>query len=69
MQEYQKRVVDERDELELKAGKLMGFMATGAFKTLDVDEQVRMKLQLKFMTAYWEVLNERIRAFKKDGVK
>ena len=69
MQEYQKRVVEERDELGTRVGKLKSFITTGVFKALDEEEQVRMKMQVVLMVAYLEVLNERIEAFKKEGVE
>ena len=64
MQEYQQRVVDEKNELDTKAKALSDFIGNSPmFETLDTDEQERMKLQNDIMWQYSEVLGLRIEAF------
>ena len=67
MKDYQKRVVEECDELNDKIGRLVGFIGTGAYNALGAAERERMKSQLSLMRCYSMVLNERIDCFKKDG--
>lgn len=62
---HQQRVVDELTELEKKAFLLVQFVNTNLmFKTLDEDEQVRMRDQCEVMGKYACILRERIAAFK-----
>ena len=63
MQPHQQRVVDEKQELDEKIGKLMPFLMTSIFENLDEAEQERMIRQLHLMSGYSEVLGERIAAF------
>ena len=63
MEDYQQRVVDEKDELDQKLDRLSVFMKGDTFKGLPSEEQSRMDRQLKAMSAYSEILAERIAAF------
>lgn len=64
MQPHQQRVVDERDDLVEKLGKLGDFVASNPiFKKLPSDEQERLLAQHGFMSEYARVLSERIAAF------
>jgi hypothetical protein len=63
MQEHQKRVVAEKEELDSKLTKLIGFFDTPIFSGLDATEQDRLKRQSAIMTDYSVVLGERIAAF------
>lgn len=63
MQEFQKRVVDEKTELDLKISKLESFLDTELFRSLDRDEQVRMTQQYVVMKRYSEILQSRINHF------
>lgn len=63
MQEHQKRVVTEKEELDGKLTKLIGFFETPLFAGLDEAEQDRLKRQSAAMTDYSVVLGERINAF------
>lgn len=63
MQPYQQRVVEEKRELDAKIDKLIPFIASSMYLKLDMAEQLRMKSQLEYMTAYSNVLGERIAAF------
>jgi len=60
---YQRRVVDEREELSEKIVKLAKFFDTQVYQSLPVAEQDRMLRQLTHMNDYRDVLDERIAAF------
>jgi hypothetical protein len=62
-QEYQQRVIDEREELGKKKIDLHKFFGTVQFSTLPIDEQVRLRLQHEYMGLYYEVLADRIQNF------
>ncbi len=64
MEDYQKRVVRERNELNRKKESLRDFIFENSrFKSLRRAEQVRMIQQLGFMEGYLSLLNDRIKAF------
>ena len=61
---HQQRVIDEATELKDKIQKLNDFIRNNDFfKTLEMDEQLRMIKQLAFMQCYFNVLDERIHSF------
>ena len=66
MQPYQQQVIDERDELSGKLAKLTEFINSERFTEIVPDELEceRLFLQKSIMTAYLNVLNYRIDAFK-----
>ena len=53
----------EAKELNERLGRLKAFFDIYAFAGLDIDEQNRMGRQVKAMTEYLDILNERIGAF------
>lgn len=63
MQPYQERVIAEKAELDERLAKLRAFFETEAFTELDNAEIERLQRQAVFMSAYSEVLRERIAAF------
>lgn len=64
MQDYQKRVVGEKKELDYKAKKLSDFIGhEPSFKNISVDEQERLREQCEIMWQYSEILAKRIDAF------
>ena len=65
MKEYQKRVVQEKKELDEKMLKLKEFFDSDTFKALDEDERFRLHRQAIYMDSYSTVLGERIEAFEK----
>ena len=66
MEDYQQRVVDEKNELDTKAKALSEFIGdSDVFETIAPDEQERMKLQSDIMWQYSEILGARIAAFPK----
>jgi hypothetical protein len=63
LQPHQQRVVDERQELNLKIDKLTAFLAGPIFTSLPSDEQLRLTRQHAVMTEYSGILTERIAHF------
>lgn len=63
MQPHQKRVVDEKADLDEKLEKLGDFCNTPIFAGLDQAEQNRLNRQFLIMELYAQVLGERIAAF------
>ena len=63
MQPHQKRVVEEKEELDSKLEKLGDFCNTPIFHSLDSAEQSRLNRQYLIMELYAQVLSERIAAF------
>lgn len=55
-------VVEERDQLHERLGKLRAFLNSTAFTQLDEAEQGRLNRQAMFMSDYERVLNERLGA-------
>lgn len=65
MQDFQKRVVDEKTELDEKIGKLNGFLVTNpVYQALPNAEQARLLRQITAMREYSDILGERIAAFQ-----
>ena len=63
IQEYQLRVIDERESLIEKIDKLGPFIGSPTWEKLPSDEQGRLQRQLDIMHSYVEVLDERIQNF------
>lgn len=63
MQDFQQRVIDERQSLVEKIEKLSPFMEGDIFRNLPADEQERLQRQLGIMNQYAGVLGERIQEF------
>ena len=64
MQAYQKRVMQEKADLDEKATALSAFIGhSPIFETLDPAEQERLKEQNDVMWQYSEILGVRIAAF------
>jgi len=64
MQEHQLRVINEKEELDSKLGKLRSFFESEHFGNVPNDEKNRLKNQAYYMRQYSEVLGQRIEAFK-----
>ncbi len=65
LQPHQRRVVQEKDDLDKRAVALSIFIGLNqTFDTLDPEEQERMKVQNDLMWQLSEVLGARIAAFK-----
>lgn len=68
MTPFQKRVLQECDELQKKLKALYEFQGTETFGNLPETEQARLRRQANIMFDYKRVLTERILAFEKsDG--
>lgn len=63
MQEFQQRVVTEKEDLDAKLAALRAFFSTPTFAGLPEAERSRMVKQAGFMDGYSGVLGERIAAF------
>jgi len=68
MEEWQKRVLNEKIELDEKIAKLEVFLGTYENEgvTLSNDEIVSLRLQLNFMAFYSDILGERVKRFEKE---
>lgn len=64
MKDYQVRVIKEKADLDEKIGELSTSIYNENFLQLEVDEQYRMKMQLKIMSNYSSILGERITEFR-----
>lgn len=64
MQPHQQRVVDEKDQLAERFGKLLVFFQGQMFPTLPEAEQTRLSCQALFMDGYLKVLEQRVEAFE-----
>lgn len=67
--DYQQRVIEERNELGIKAENLMKFMDPNEkgskWNNLSRRDQILMEDQLEVMKKYYNILNERIGRFVK----
>jgi len=63
MEDYQIRVIKERDELKEKIEKLDIFYRSNKFDSLDDINQNHLIRQLEYMQGYLEILSERIELF------
>lgn len=59
LEDWQKRVVEEKDELGIKVNKLTNYLAKD-----DNHEKHLLWIQLKVMRSYLEILKVRIKEFK-----
>lgn len=61
---HQRRVVDEKEVLDVLRGKLATFIGSdNIYRGLPKPEQSRLNRQLEAMTLYSNILGERIAAF------
>lgn len=60
MEDFVKRIIDEKKELEVKIKKLETFFITQTFGDLFVEEQDLLILQFHIMKSYFMVLQQRI---------
>lgn len=63
MEQYQQRVVAERDELADRVKRLQAFIESPTFQTISYAEGFRLGKQYGYMQQYLDVLNERIAHF------
>jgi hypothetical protein len=67
-EEWQARVLDEKDALLEKLEKLEKFITSDAFANLAHAERIRLDRQVKIMQLYDQVLYERINAFALENM-
>lgn len=63
MEAYQMRVIEERNELAEKLGRLTEFLATKMFDDLEDADAILLSVQRKEMAAYLDTLDCRIKRF------
>lgn len=63
MEPHQKRVLEEKEELDGRITKLSDFSNGSIFSSLPADEQERLKKQFSIMRDYSSILGDRINAF------
>lgn len=63
MQDWQQRVIDERDELDQKLIKLQNFLVSSATDRLSETDLGLLKHQAQLMLEYTAVLPKRIERF------
>jgi len=64
LQPHQQRVIDERDELQVRADALERFiLGNPIYPTLPTEERRDLSEQLVHMRAYLGILNQRIKRF------
>jgi hypothetical protein len=63
MNDFQLRVIKEKDELDVKINALCSFMVKDIFESLKLEEQFRLKKQFEIMKLYSAILGERIAHF------
>lgn len=64
MEAYQKRVIDEKTELDAKIHALRMFIQNVVFDTIPDDERHLLLHQVSVMTQYSLILSKRIAKFK-----
>ena len=68
MQDFQVRVIDEKQQLDSRLDKLESFLSTETFNRLPMTEQHRLRHQADLMDQLSLVLGERIENFDKSLV-
>lgn len=63
LEDWQQRVVDEKNEVSDRLSRLYSFFQSRKFAELPEAERVRMRSQARFMDGYAAVLEERIAAW------
>ena len=64
MKEHEIRVINEKAELDDKFNKLVSFMMTDAYSSLQSVDQGLLMVQVRIMKMYSECLGDRISRFK-----
>lgn len=61
MEEFEKRLLIERDDLEKKVSKLLVFVKSDKLKHLPLEDQFLLTIQSNCMVNYLEILEQRIK--------
>ena len=64
MQDFQARVMDEKEQLDAKLDKLESFLGTDTFNALSTEEKHLIRKQADLMDCYSLVLGKRIELFR-----
>jgi len=68
MEDWQQRVIEERDQLKDRTSALQRYMdETPYYSNLHFLDQKLLMKQRVFMEAYLDILNKRIKRFKEQG--
>lgn len=67
MNEFLKRVISEREDLDNKLVKLKRFIDNDIFKRLTSEEQTMLTEQYKTMEQYLSILDKRINYYRSKG--
>lgn len=60
LRDYEQRLIDERQELQLKLEKLSEFIASGKIDKVNAYEQCLLLRQEDAMATYLDILNRRV---------
>ena len=63
MEDYQRRVIDEKKGLDSRINKLSAFIVGDVFSALSADKRRLLNLQCKVMREYSTILDDRIETF------
>lgn len=63
MQPYQQRVIEEKEELDLKIDRLFAFRSGSGWEKIPVEAQKILNLQYHVMVTYSLILELRIKSF------
>ena len=63
MQDYQKRVIEEKNVLDGKIERLKAFFSSDIYLSLREENQQLFQEQLEFMVGYTDILAKRIQQF------
>jgi hypothetical protein len=63
MNDWQKRVVEEKKELDARINKLSNFNKSVNYNKLSTEDQILLDSQLAAMLSYSDILNRRINTF------
>ena len=61
---YQKRVIEEKEQLDIKISKLDVFIGSDKFRELEIVEKTLLEIQIERMERYSNILSQRIKLFK-----
>jgi hypothetical protein len=64
VEDYQQRVIEEKENLDFKILKIVTFLLSQESKAIDMKERNRMRDQFFLMFQYSETLGDRIANFK-----
>ena len=63
MEEYQQRVVTEKDDLKIKIDNLLRFLDSDIYSKMEDEKKIKLKEQKKVMEKYHGILVDRINGF------